>query len=110
LGRKLRDAALKNKPGHKTLNIVSINPDTLVLNNRLGHIVGEMNRKLVHIACIQETHLKTNIDKWVENYRFINVAAEPKINTNGSTSYIGGVGILYRVTTSRQCHRGDVYE
>ena len=58
LSHKLRDTALKNNPGHKTLNIVTINPDTLVQNNRPSHIIGEMNKKLVHIACIQETHLE----------------------------------------------------
>ena len=45
LSRKLRDAALKNKPGRKTLNIVTINPDTLVQNNSLSHIIGEMDKK-----------------------------------------------------------------
>ena len=34
------------------------------------------------------------MDKWIENFRFINVAAEARTNDNGSTSYIGGVGML----------------
>ena len=91
---KQRKTALKNSPGHKTLNVITINPDSLVNNDRLRETVGRMNKKLIHIACIQETHICKNITKWVENYRFINIAAKEERTEQNAKKYTGGVGML----------------
>jgi len=92
-----RETTIKNKEGYKTINAITINPDTLKNNDNIKEIVNRMNKKLIHIACIQETHIRTNSDKWIENYKLYNAAAEKIQTTNGNrnnVNYVGGVGIL----------------
>ena len=92
-----RDTTIKNKEGYKTINAITINPDTLKNNDNIKEIANRMNKKLIHIACIQETHIRTNCEKWIDNYKLYNAAAEKIQHTNGNnnnTSYVGGVGIM----------------
>ena len=95
---KERETTIKNKNGLKTLNIITINPDSLKNNDNLNEIVARMNKKLIHVACIQETHVRQNTDRWVENYKFFNAAAtkltQKSNNREGGECYVGGVGIL----------------
>jgi len=95
-GNGLRGAPLSNVPGLKTLNVITANPDTLARNNNLENLITRMNREQIHVACIQETHLNRHIDKWIQNYRFINAPAERDLEgrTNGGTPFVGGVAVL----------------
>ena len=65
-----RPATFSNKPGYRTLNILSLNPDNFISTTRKDDIIHELTKQKIHIASIQETHAVRYVipKKWISYY------------------------------------------
>ena len=77
--------------GLRTLNIASLNPDTMKETEMQQGIINELTKNKIHIAMIQETHISKDLNYKMDNYRIITSAAEKNKETGVIT---GGTAIL----------------
>ena len=86
-----------NKKGHRTLNVISVNPDSLN-KTALTNILAAMTKRQIHIAAIQETHIQRDQDYYIGHYRIISTKAEKRENDQGNVTYVGGVSTILDIT------------
>ena len=97
--------------GNRTLNIASINPDSLRTKEAKNTLINTINALRIDIACMQETHNERIDSEQIENYTIFYggcdcVKLSKKINTHdnepieesiiGPNSYKAGVAIVLR--------------
>ena len=61
--------------GLRTLNIASLNPDSMRETTIRQEIINELTKNKIHIAMIQETHIVRDINYKMDNYRITTSAA-----------------------------------
>ena len=61
--------------GLRTLNIASLNPDSMKEPTTQQEITNELAKNKIHIATIQETRITKSTDYRKDNYRIITSAA-----------------------------------
>ena len=66
--------------GLRTLNIASLNPDSMKEATTQQEIINELTKNKIHIAMIQETHIAKDLNYIMGNYRIITSAAEKQGN------------------------------
>ena len=67
--------------GLRTLNIASLNPDTMKETEMQQGIINELTKNKIHIAMIQETRISKDMNYMVGNYRIITSASEKNKET-----------------------------
>lgn len=108
---KPRPTTIADKTGQKTLKIASINPDNLTSQNKQNDLLHELQRRKIHIALIQETHIPHDIEIARNGYKIITSAAIPdslkpeqqKIGQQGM--YQGGVAIIIHADMQQHIHQ-----
>ena len=76
--------------GTRTLNIASLNPDSMREKGTQQEIVKGITENKIHISAIQETHITRACNYMMGNYRGITAAAE-----NNETGIVdGGTSIM----------------
>ena len=91
-----RKYVLGPSKGHRTLNIISLNPDSLN-DERLNDTIIQMERRKTHIAGVQETHITRNLTRTLPNgYYLITSAATANLRNKKTPHFtpIGGVAII----------------
>ena len=77
--------------GLRTLNIASLNPDSMKGKETQQEIINSLARNKIHLATIQETHITTDPSYMMDNYRIITSSAEKHKETGTVT---GGTSIM----------------
>ena len=62
--------------GLRTLNIASLNPDSMKEPTIQQEIIKELTKNRIHIAMVQETHIIKYLNYKMDRYRIITSAAE----------------------------------
>ena len=81
-----RRTLISMEDGLRTLNIASLNPDTMKEIEMQQGIINELTKNKIHIAMIQETHITKDLNYMMGNYRIITSAAE----RNNETGVVTG--------------------
>jgi len=90
----------------KTLTIVSLNPDNLININKQNDILHELQKRKVHIAAIQDTHIPHGLDFARNGYRIITSEANPNDAKHEKQGlYHGGVAIIIHTSTHQHIHQ-----
>ena len=77
--------------GLRTLNIASLNPDSLKEHTTQQEIINELTKRKIHIATIQETKMAKDLSYQKDNYRITTAAADKNEETKIAT---GGAAIM----------------
>ena len=64
----MRKNSIDLEYGNRTLNIASLNPDSLRTNEAKKTLINTINALRIDIACIQETHNERIDSEQIENY------------------------------------------
>ena len=59
------------KNGLRTMNIASLDPDSMEEEQTQRLIIQNLTRNLIHISAIQEKHITQDRDYIIDNYRVI---------------------------------------
>ena len=79
--------------GLRTLNIASLNPDSMKEREMQHEIVKSLKKNEIHLAAIQETHITRDFSYMLGNYRIVTSAAEKSKETG---TVPGGTAIIIR--------------
>ena len=81
----------ENQPGYKTLTIESISPDNLIADEGKTKLTRELQKRKIHIAGIQETHIPLGIEFARNGYSVITSSAtHTQRNLNRETTTAKG--------------------
>ena len=86
-----RKTLISMEGGLRTLNIASLNPDSMKETTIQQEIINGLTKNKMHIAMIQETHIAKDLNYMIDNYRIITSAAEKNKETGVIT---GGTAIM----------------
>ena len=76
--RRPREHLLNTQEGYRSLIIVSINHDNFALETTKKDITTKLLRSKIHIASIEETHIRKDYNYRHNEYRIITTAAQLK--------------------------------
>ena len=65
---KARTSLINMANGLRTMNIASLNPDSMKEEQMQRDIIKDLTRNKIHIAAIQETHIIQDRDYLLDNY------------------------------------------
>ena len=88
---KTRKTLISMEDGLRTLNIERLNPDSMKETTIRQEIINELTKNKIHIAMIQETHIKKDLNYAMGNYSIITSAAEKNKETGVIT---GGTAVM----------------
>ena len=71
-------ALIKMGNGIRTMNMSSINPDSVKEEQTQRDIIKNLTRRKIHIAAIQETHIAHDRDYIMGNYRVVTAAGNKR--------------------------------
>ena len=84
---------LNTKPHNRTLQIASMNVDTMRTKESIFSVIDNIFINKIDIACIQETHNINGNETETDNYKIYFAKA---IKENDNNKGIGGVAIMIR--------------
>ena len=106
---KERKAMFKMGNWHRTMDIASLNPDSMKEEQMQSDIIKNLARSKIHISAIQETHIIHDRDHLIDNYRIVEESATKREETGvvqgGTSIMIHGRTQQYITTITRKRRR-----